>query len=92
MTRISPFRNRRDAEQLLRGVDIAAVSDFFALSFDVAREIAEKRNGKTTGNTDFQSAMKIFLNNPCKDTAIDLLEKYPHLLEVFEMSKTVSNA
>lgn len=80
--------SNKDIEQLLKGVDFSAVKDFFALSYNVARE---KHFIDDVIKTEFHNALQAFMSNPCKDSAITLLEKYPHLADVFETSKSVSN-
>jgi hypothetical protein len=71
----------------LEGANFEWARDTIALMFHIAEEEGTQRGGHYSVKTNFFEALRPFLENPCLETAIALLNFEGSLWSVFEQSK-----
>ncbi len=74
----------------LKDVDFIEVRNQFADMFRIAQEEAAKNNEAFCIQNELANVLYPFMNNPCLETAIFLLEKYPNYLPYFRFQFTSS--
>ncbi|MFZ1990607.1 MAG: hypothetical protein WAW96_12645 [Alphaproteobacteria bacterium] len=79
--------SRQELMARLEGVDFQAVAENIAYTFREAAKKAESEGGQYLAKKEFMDAIDQYMENPCLERAITLLEKYPSCLELFELTK-----
>ncbi len=67
----------------LKNTDFIDVRNQFANMYSIAREEAAKNNQEVYIPNELANVLYPFMNNPCLETAIPLLEKYPDYISRF---------
>lgn len=84
------FFERISREELiakLQGVDFQAAAENIAYTFREATKKAESEGGQYIAKEEFINATDHYMEKPCLERAIILLEKYPSFLGLFELTK-----
>lgn len=79
--------SRQELMARLEGVDFQAAAENIAYTFREAAKKAESEGGQYFANKEFMNATDHYMEKPCLDRAITLLEKYPSCLQLFEFTK-----
>jgi len=79
--------SRQELMLRLEGVDFQAAAENIAYTFREAERKAESEGGQYIARKEFLNAIDHYMEKPCLDRAIILLEKYPSCLELFEFTK-----
>ena len=78
------LRGKESLEEKLSKCDFILVAESFELMFEQAKLEGEAKGGSYVIDKGLMDAMTIFINKPCLDTAITLVNKYPFLSKSFE--------
>ncbi len=79
--------SRRELMAKLEGVDFQAAAENIAYTFREATQKAESEGGQYIAKKEFINATDHYMEKPCLERAITLLEKYPSFLGLFELTK-----
>jgi len=71
----------------IAGADFQAAGENIAYTFQQAAQKAEAEGVQYFAKKEFMNAIDHYMENPCLERAITLLEKYPSFLELFELTK-----
>jgi hypothetical protein len=71
----------------LEGVDLRAAAEIISFAFREAAKKAESEGGYSIMKKEFITAAERFIENPCIESAITLLEEYPSFAGLFEATK-----
>jgi hypothetical protein len=74
-------------ENKLEGANFQWVGETIALMFQIAEQEAKEQDGYHVYKAEYLEALGRFIESPCLETAIALLEAVPSLWSVFEQSK-----
>lgn len=78
---------RKELIASLERVDFLAAAENIAYTFREGARKAESEGKRLVMKNELLAAAERFMENPCLEKAITLLEEYPSLLEMFVVTK-----
>jgi len=79
---------RKNLKLKLDGVDFIEAKNNINYTFKIAKDEAEQKGGQYYIKNEMAKALDLFTNNPCLETALPLIEKYPSFIPLFEETKS----
>lgn len=80
-------QQKENWELKLTGIDYLEARNQIAYMFALFKDEAKQKGGEYVYKEELINVLEPFMNNPCFDTAVKLLEQFPLFLPAFKTKK-----